>query len=220
MSYLDQIISPSVPILTPSDSGARAMDLMEESNYSQLPLVSNEKYESLIQENDLFDWASPQALLSTAEFQHFKPAILASSHPYEALRLFHQMELSILPVIDAEQKYLGCITKDTLLNYIAENSGVSNPGGIIVLEIAPRNYTLYEIARICENEDVIILNTQVHTNVSGKLEVTLKLNRSALESVVSSFERYNYHVKEVYGESSIQDDIEGNYNLLMNYINM
>jgi acetoin utilization protein AcuB len=97
---------------------------------------------------------------------------------------------------------------------------LNNPGGIIVLEIAPRNYTLYEIARICENEDVIILNLQVHTNADSTLQVTLKLNRTALDAVVSSFERHNYHVTEVYGEEVRKEDIEEKYHLLMNYINM
>ncbi len=126
----------------------------------------------------------------------------------------------MLPVTDEEHKYIGAVTRDDLLKYIAENSGIDNPGGILVLEIAPRNYTLYEIARICENEDVTILNLQVHTNEQGQLEITLKLNRTVLDAVVSSFERHNYHVKEVYGEDSNDEDIEGKYNLLMNYINM
>jgi acetoin utilization protein AcuB len=60
----------------------------------------------------------------------------------------------------------------------------------------------------------------VHTNEQGKLEITLKLNRTSLEPVVSSFERHDYHVKEVYGEIANNEDIEDKYNLLMNYINM
>jgi len=60
----------------------------------------------------------------------------------------------------------------------------------------------------------------VHTSEHGLMEVTLKLNRSALEAVVSSFERHSYHVKEVFGEESNKEDITGKYNLLMNYLNM
>ncbi len=178
------------------------------------------RYEALIQENDLLNQENSNAALSTADFLHYKPAIIASAHPLEALRIFHQMNLSVLPVIDSEHNYIGTITKDTLLKYMVEYSAIDTPGGIIVLEITPRNYSLYEIARICENEDVVVLNTQLHTNEIGMLEVTLKLNRNALEAVVSSFERHNYHVKEVYGEIANNEDIEGKYNLLMNYINM
>jgi len=183
-------------------------------------MVVNDRYEALIQENNLLEWNDTHAALSTAGFLNYKPAINISAHPFEAMRLMNEMGISVLPVIDREHKYVGAMTKDTLFKYFVENSGVDNTGGVITLEIAPRNYSLYEIARICENEDVTILSVQVHTNEIGILEVTLKLNRTALEAVTSSFERHNYHVKEVYGDDTSYEDIEGNYNLLMNYINM
>jgi CBS domain-containing protein len=217
---LAQLVSPVVPTLKPADNGFRALALMEENCITQLPIVAEDHFIALVQENELLDWKEPQLPLSEAAFATYKPAILASGHPFEALRLIHQMNLSVLPIVDNEQRYLGAITKDTLLKYIYENSGLEAPGGIVVLQIAPRNYTLYEIARICENEDTIIVNVQVHNNEQGMLEVTLKFNRVAIDAVVASFERHNYVVKEVYSAETNAEDIESKYNLLMNYINM
>lgn len=216
---VDQLMDQSIPILSTEDTGERALAVMEENNLTQLPIVADEHYAGLVQENDLLEWPDTNAPLNnTAQLN--KPAIIASAHPFEAIRIMNQMNLSILPVIDNEHRYVGTLTKGTLLKYVAETSGIDNPGGIIVLEILPRNYSLYEIARICENEDVMIINLQVHTNEVGKLEVTMKLNRSALDAVVSSFERHDYHVKEVFGQDANIEDIEDKYNLLMNYINM
>jgi len=205
-----------------TDTGSRALYLMEENNLSQLPLVVEEQYMALIQENDVLDWNTPESQLSLADFLNYKPAVFATGHPYDALRIAHQQNLSIVPVVDNDNKYLGAITRDELLKYITENSGLNNPGGIIVLEMEPKNYTLFEIARICENEDVIIISTQLNTNnQSGTVEVTLKTNRTDLRAVVASFERHNYKVKEVYGEKNQDhDDVLDRYNLLMNYINM
>jgi predicted transcriptional regulator len=217
---IDQLISPLVPTLLPSDTANHALELMEDTDLAELPVVLEEGYVALVQEHDLQDWDKPEEVLSAGALMNYKPAIAASSHPFEGMRIMHQMNLSVLPVIDHEQKYIGSVTKDKLLAYMTENSGIDNPGGIIVLEIPPRNYTLYEIARICENEDVIILNLQVHTGDQGMLEVTLKLNRSSLDAVVSSFERHSYRVKEVYGDENKKDDITDKYNLLMNYLNM
>jgi len=217
---VSQLISPAVPALAFEDTGSKALAMMEESGFTQLPVVHEDQYMALVSENDLLDWETPENALSTAPFINFKPAISAHAHPFEAIRILHQMGLSMLPVTDEEHKYAGTVTNAGLLKFIAENSGIDNPGGVLVLEVAPRNYTLYEIARICENEDVIILNMQVHTNEQGMLEITLKLNRTVLDPVVSSFVRHSYRVKEVYGEDSNDEDIEGKYNLLMNYINM
>lgn len=217
---IERLISPEVPTLLPEDTGNRALDLMEENNFTELPMVSQDNYLALIQESDVLDWQKPDSALSNADFLNYKPAIAVSGHPFEALRIANQMNLSVLPVIDTDQKYLGAVTKDSLLKYITENSGIDMPGGIIVLEMLPRDYTLYEIARICEIEDTIILNTQVHGAAGGMLEVTLKLNRTSLDAVVASLERHKYHVKEVYGENANREDLTTNYNLLMNYLNM
>ena len=218
---IEQLISPIVPSLSPQDTGDRVLELMEENSFTQLPIVSDDNYIALVQENDILDLSNTgEPLSAVAGLLNYKPAIMSSGHPFEALRLVHQMNLSVLPVIDHDHKYIGAVTKDTLLNYVVENSGIDTPGGIIMLEVAPRDYTLYEIARICENEDVVIMNTQVHANDQGKLEVTLKLNRTALDAVVASLERHKYQVREVHGEESNNEDIAGKYNLLMNYINM
>jgi acetoin utilization protein AcuB len=218
---IEQLISPIVPTLQPTDTGTRALFLMEENNLTQLPLVLEDKYMALVQENDVMDLANADNQLNSSDILNYKPAVLATGHPFEALRVAHQQNLSIVPVVDKENTYLGSITRNDLLKYIAENSGLDSPGGILVLEIEPRNYSLHEIARIAESEDVTIFSSQLFTNrVSGKIEVTIKTNRNDLQGLVQAFERYNYVVKEVFGDQTAHEDMLGRYQLLMNYINM
>ena len=218
---IEQLISPIVPTLMPSDTGNRALNIMEEGHFTQLPLVNEEQYLGLVQENDVLDWETPERSLDKGDFLDYKPAVFAGGHPFEALRIANQQNLSIVPVVDNANKYIGSITRDDLLKYITENSWVDNPGGILVLQLEARNYSLTEIARICESEDVLIISTQIINNEkTGLMEVTLKTNRTNLEAVVSSFERHEYDVKEVFGAEAGQEEILSRYNLLMNYINM
>lgn len=218
---IEQLISPVVPILLPTDTGSRALFLMEENHLAQLPIVLEHKYMALVQENDVLDLDNADTPLNAGDIMDYRPAVFASGHPFEALRVAHQQNLSIVPVVDNENTYLGAITRNDLLKYIAENSGLDSPGGILVLEIEPRSYSLHEIARICESEDVIIISTQLFTNrATGKIEVTIKTNRNDLQGVVQAFERYNYVVKEVFGEQSNNEDMLDRYKMLMNYINM
>jgi len=217
---IEQLISPSVPQLAFQDTVRKALSVMEENSITQLPLVNEGKYVSLILEDNLIDWDKPESTLNAAEFLEYKPAVFAQGHPFEALRVANRQHLSILPVVDGENTYLGAITQDDLLKYITENSGVDNPGGIIVIEVAPRDYSLSEIARICENEEVSIISLQLHNGAEGKLEITLKTNRSNLSALANSFERHSLTVKEVYGEQVNYDDTMSRYGLLMNYLNM
>lgn len=218
---IEKLISPIVPTLTPADTGSHALLLMEENHLTQLPLVVDNVYTALVQENDVLDWDRPESPLSAADFLNFRPAVMAGGHPYDALRIAHSQKLSVVPVVGKESEYMGAITREDLLNYITESSGLDNPGGILVLEMELRDYSLWDIARICESEDVLIISTQVHTNKeSGRLEVTIKTNRTDLQGLVQSFERHNYTVLEVYGDTNVQDDMINRYNLLMNFINM
>ena len=218
---IEQLISPIVPTLELTDTGSRALSLMEENNFAQLPLIEEQQYKALILENDVLDWEMPESQLSKADFLTYRPAVFANSHPYDAMRIAHQHNLGIVPVIDGSNNYLGAITRNELLTYITESSGLDNPGAIIVLELDPRNYTLVDIARICENEDVLIISTQLRNNSStGKIEVTIKTNRTDLRGVISSFERHKYVVKDVYGEIQNDESMRDRYDMLMNYLNL
>lgn len=217
----EQLISPIVPILQATDTGNDALLKMEENHLSQLPLVIDEKYSALVSESDLLDWDTPESPLSAAKFLNYRPAVFAAGHPYEALRLASSHNLSIVPIVDAENVYMGSITRNELLKYMAETSGLDNPGGIIVLEILPTNYSMSEIARICESEEVLIINSQLFSNKeTGNFEMTIKTNRTNLDGVVNALERHNYKIKEMYGEQSSKEYIIDRYNELMNYLNM
>jgi CBS domain-containing protein len=219
---IEQLISPEVPTLLPTDTGSKALGLMEELHLTQLPMVQDEQYLGLIQETDLLDWDTPErALESGSGFMNYRPAVSVSGHTFDVLRMISEQNLNIVPVVDQNSKYMGAITRDDLLKFIADNSGADEPGGIIVLQLEPRQYSLSEIARIAESEDVTIITSALSTNrETGALEVMLKTNRTNLEALVSSFQRHEYVVKEVFGAETGQEEIMDRYRSLMNYINM
>lgn len=216
-----ELISTVVPVLHPLDTGAKALRLMNEYHLTQLPMVVDNKYLQLVEEEDIMDWEDPDQLLETMEANPFKPAVPEGTHFYEALKLFYDHKLSVLPVISKEQEYLGIITKDNLLAILAQYNGVKEPGGLLVLEVEPRNYSLSEIARIAESNEVTLLSVNTITNSNtGKLEVLLKTNRQELQGILATFERFNYTIKYMFSEELEEDLLKKNYDLLMNYISM
>jgi CBS domain-containing protein len=217
---IQQLISWTVPTLAPTDTVRRALEILDENKLAGVPVVTEDDYTAYVTEDTLLEVPDDSLTLDAANQLQFKPAIAATAHPYDAFSMMHEAALPLLPVIDQEHKYVGCLSRKDLIDYFATQSGIGNPGGVLVVEVAPRNYSMYDIARICENEDVAILGMQLRTNEQAMIEVTLKLNRTVLDAVAASFVRHNYHVVEVYGRESDKEDIMGNYNLLMNYINM
>ncbi|PUZ21272.1 CBS domain-containing protein [Chitinophaga costaii] len=215
------LISTVVPVLHPKDTGARAMRLMNEFHLTQLPLVVDNKYQQLIEEEDVMDWEDPDLLLETIEDNNFKPAVSETAHIFEALKLFADFKLTSLPVLSKEGDYMGVITRDSLLMPLAAYNAVKEHGGIIGLEVDPRDYSLTEIARIAESNDVTILSVNTLTIPSnGRMEVMLKTNRQELSALVATFERFNYTIRYIFTEEQEEDLLKKNYDLLMNYMSM
>ena len=218
---LHQLIAPDVPIAAPSDDRDAIQSLLFAAQLQQIPIVSQSQYLGLLAAKDLLQLLPESTKLDSHLYEDFRPAISINAHPFEALRIMHLHELSILPVINEDHEYAGCLSQERLMQYLIESINIDVLGGIIVLEMEPRNYSLAQIARICENEQVIILGVQAKTNPSSsKLEVTIKTNSTDLSAVVQAFERYDYSVVDTFGDTKIENDTSDRYRLLMNYINM
>ncbi|NLR60136.1 CBS domain-containing protein [Chitinophaga polysaccharea] len=211
----------SVPALHPSDTGAKALRLMNEYHLTQLPMVVDSKYLALVEEDDIMDIEDLDVPLESMEYSGARPAVMEYAHLFEALKLFYDFKLSALPVVTKENEYLGIITKDNLVNAFAAYNAVKEPGGIIAFEVEPRDFALSEIARIAESNDVTLLSVNTLSNpATGKMEVVLKTNRQELQGLLATFERFNYVIKYVFAEEPEEELLKKNYDLLMNYIGM
>lgn len=218
---LNQLISSDVPIAAPGDKINYIKSLFFASQLQQIPVVKDGHYIGLMDLSELQQHEGDPEEMNPRFYEGFMPAISISAHPFEALRILHLHELSILPVVLEDNEYAGALTKDSLLKYLVANISIDVNGGIIVLEMEPRNYSLSQIARICENEQVLILGAHVKTNVTtSKLEVTLKTNSTDLAAVIQALERFDYTVLNTYGDEKLETDIVDRYKLLMNYIYM
>jgi acetoin utilization protein AcuB len=99
---------------------------------------------------------------------------------------------------------------------------MDQPGGIIVLEIIERDYSLSQISQIIEGNNIKVLSMYITSSpASTKLEITLKVNTGDLQSVIRTFERYNYDVKTwVTDNDSMDRFYSERFDLLMKYLNI
>ncbi len=75
-----------------------------------------------------------------------------------------------------------------------------------MLELEPRDYSLSEIARIAESNEVTLLSVNTLTNPNtAKLEVVLKTNRQEMQGLIATFERFNYTIKYMFSEELEED---------------
>ena len=149
------------------------------------------------------------------------PFVTENQHIFEVIKLATTLKLSLIPVLDNKNKYIGVITLRKLIDGLSASTAINNLGGIIVLEINPNDYSLSEIAQIVESNDTKILSLFItsHSN-STQMDVTIKLNRMDISPVLQTFKRYNYNVKTILVEQEIIEDLQDRYDSLMKYLSI
>lgn len=216
-----QLISLEIPPLTHNDTGERALNWMEEFKISHLPVLKDGNFVGVVSEDDILDQMETEVKLDIL-FKHLpRPYVFENEHIYQVLYKLSEQKLSIVPVLDADEKYIGCISIQGLMKQIANTGSIKENGGIIVLEMSRVDYSMAEIAQIVESNDAQILSSYIMSQPdSTNIEVTLKINKIELDRIMRTFERYNYKIKASYQKSQFQDDVKFRYESLMNYFNL
>jgi len=204
-----------------SDTVQRALDRMTEFKLYHFPIVNESQFLGLVSEDELIEVRDHQAPIGSLSLTILNPFVFEDAHVYDVVRLFNQLQLSLVPVLDANKNYLGVVSINNLLSYTAETYAASEPGGIIVLEISNRNNSLAHMAQIVEADNAQILSSYVSSFPdSTRLEVTLKINKMELSGIIASFERYNYEIKAVFNNTPNDDGSTDRFNSFMNYLNV
>lgn len=218
----NDLISDIIPSLKTSDTGQTALNWMEIFRVSHLPIVNNQDFLGLISDADIYDMNQPEEPIGNHELTLLKPYVTGEQHLFEVIGLAARLHLSVIPVLDDHNYYKGVITASDLIKHIAGISSMDQPGGIIVLELVERDYSLTQIAQIVESNNIKVLSMYITSpKDSTKLEVTLKVNTTDLLALVRTFERYNYDIKTwVTTDDSIDKFYSERFDLLMKYLNM
>lgn len=216
------LLSDVVPALRTSDTGLRALSWMEIFRISHLPIVNNQEFLGLISDTDIYDLNMADEPIGNHKLSLFSPYVVNDQHIYDVMKLMAENRLTVVPVLNEKKEYLGLITMNELLYHFTEMSALKDPGGLIVLELNQNDYSLTHIAQIVEGNDAKILSVYVSSpDQSTKLEVTLKINRTDLTSIVQTLNRYNYNIKASYMEDQNMDNFYSNrYDSFMRFLNI
>ncbi len=220
--FAKDLISEIIPSLKPSDTGQIALNWMEIFRVSHLPVVNNQDFLGLISDNDVYDMNRPEEPIGNYTLPLLKTFVTTEQHLFEVIGLASRLKLSIVPVLDDNDHYKGVITTNDLVRYMAGISSMDQAGGIIVLELTERDYSLSQIAQIIESNNIKVLSMYITSPPdSTRMEVTLKVNTGELASVIRTFERYSYDVKTwVTSTDSMNRFYSERFDLLMKYLNI
>lgn len=216
-----ELITEEVPSLKPTDTGKRVLDWMEDFRVSHLPVVDKREFLGLISHHDVLDVDSSKKTLDKLHVPLIKAFVRDSFHVFDVLKVISNHNVSAVAVLDEHNMYVGVITADSIIKKIAHMPFVNEPGGIIILEINVRDYSLSQIAQIIEGNDAKILSLHINSHPdTTKMELTLKINKDDLAPILQTFSRYNYNVKATFHQSRVEGDIKNRFDEFMHFLNI
>jgi acetoin utilization protein AcuB len=213
------LIAHDIPALKIAQTGRDAYHLLSDHHVKHLPVVDGNRLAGIISEEDIFNHRLYDSV-ETYDFSMLRTYFVRpNEHLFEIMRIMGENRLTVIPVVDTDGNYLGMVSQNTMLRALSTTTAFAMPGGILVLEIHRKDYSLLTIARCVEEESARILTSVVTSSPDSEmLEVTLKINREDLSRIASGLERYGFTIKHSYADDHYSEGIRERYESLMRYL--
>lgn len=215
----EQIIEPGFPTLATSDTVADALLVFEDHQLPFLPLIKGTDLLGLIS-LEVLEAVDERTVLQQVPKKEL--SVSSGQHIYIALNILSTVGTTVLPVLNGDGQYLGVITQSSLMTGLALMLDVQKAGGaIITLLMNKLDYSLSSLTRLVESADANILQLNTYsTDRAEELWVNIRLDRMEISDVISTLQRYEYHVVHFWGNELYENELRKNFNALMNYLSI
>lgn len=202
------LASNEISALTINDTIATANALMLQHKISHIPVISDtNEFIGLFEENTQINTQTSllsECSLITAE----STRVYENQHFYSIFDIISDKKITIILVTNDKNNYVGCITQQRIIENLSKALSLQAQGGIIVLEVQYRDYSVGQIAQIIESNGAKILNLCTTPMESQELfEITIKINTVEISSIIETLLRYNYVIKSYFGEYNKLEDL-------------
>jgi acetoin utilization protein AcuB len=216
--YAQRLMNQVLPNAKPADSVDRVLGMMDSFKVRHLPLVDGDQWVGLLYEDSLLeqDGGAEVGALHLAVPMQVAP----HAHLYDLVAQFVRAEVDVLPVV-REGIFLGSIVRGQILQFLADDASWGSPGGTVVVEVAENDLSLSEMARLVEMEGARILAcSQARVPETSLIEVTFKLNTQDVEPVLSTLQRFGYHIQTFFHSPELEEEMRVRFEAFMRYLDL
>ncbi len=218
--FAETLISLDILPLKKADTCNSAVVFMHNWGISELPVVENNKVLGYLSLDEICNEA-PSAKIE--KYIKSDKQIIASTHQhiFELIKIFDDNNLSTISILNDDGDFIGIVSYKDIFKSINRHSSLAQNGGVITLEMSAKDYSLSELSRIVEYDDVNILNVYINStpNEANTILVSLKFNHTDLKNVIASLRRHGKIIKGVSQAETTEDSFSNRYDWLIKYLN-
>lgn len=187
--------------------------------YSHYPVFKDNTYLGCISETDAHCFDSDKTILDV-QYAIEGFFVRDTTNWLDILEAFAQHHTNIMPVLNSEQNYLGYYELGDIMNLFSETPFLHEPGGIIIVEHGISDYSFSEISQIVETNDARLLGIFISHMEGDRIQATLKIAPTGLNTIVQTFRRYGYSVVSQHAEDTYLEGLKERSKYLDKYLNM
>jgi hypothetical protein len=202
-----------------SSSIREVQNVFNQLTYSHIPVLRDGEYQGCIYENDAHCFDGTKTLndyLYSLEVFFVRETI----NWLDIIEAFALHNSSIMPVLGADNKYLGYYELGDIMSIFSETPFLNEAGGIIVVEKGLKDYSFSEICQIVESNDAKILGVFISKMDNEKVQATIKIGHTGMNAIVQTFRRYSYNVTSSHDEDKFIEDLKNRSDYLDRYLNI
>ncbi|NJM93707.1 MAG: CBS domain-containing protein [Cytophagales bacterium] len=217
-----ELINFVIPALTPDHSIHRAFEWMQAFRITQLPVVESKLFKGFLSEETFFDQIDKDLRTKDFSYKAVNCFIHADQHFYDLLKTASDHESNLVAVLDDNNEYVGVITVEDTITALAQTAAIQIPGAILVLLMDQVQYSLAEVSRLVESENMKVVSSFInHDQLDPSLlKLTIKVDKTAISHLVRTLERFDYKVLATFQETNVISNERERLDQLMNYLNI
>ncbi len=217
-----EYINADIPFLRLSDNLEYGLNIMEDYKLNNLPVIDSEgDIVGVLDENLILDHTQFETTLDKISLKANHSFVEPNQHIFEVLRYAVEYDTNVIPISFQDRKYLGSVSLLDILTVMADINSVRNKGAVLILDIRKVDYSLSELSRIAEDSKTQILSSGISTNSNEptRIFVTLKFEQEIINTVIESYQRYDYGIFAVF-QAQYSGDDKDRLNHLFKYLDL
>ncbi len=192
--------------------------LIQDYKLSHVPVVEKKIFKGVLSEQ-CFEEHEDKTLKELLPLLE-KFSLTPSQTIFQAINLFRLYDANFIPVVSEDEQYLGYVTIEDVLGELSKSPTISEPGALLIVETNLKDYSMSEVSKIVESNNTRIYGMNIHRFMEDRIQILLKISDVNIDSVIETFERFNYTL--IFKSSSTEKDnfLQDRYNQFMKFLDI